>query len=198
MRILRFFLGTRLLHWSHALSFIFLLISGIALFFTQASLLGNPLLKMAHLYASLPFILLPCLVYALSKSAREDIEELSKWSRDDLMWFMEFLKKKAYFKGKFNAGQKMNFVFSLLLMIGLSLTGFVVWMKSMFSVSFVELNFVIHDYLAVLAILLLIGHVVFTLYYRESLRGIIFGVVEGNWAKRHYPDWYRKIYLGRE
>lgn len=198
MRISRFFLGTRLLHWSHALSFIFLLITGVAIFFTQASLLGNPLLKMLHLYASLPFILLPCFVYALSKSACEDVEELSKLNRDDLMWFMEFLKKKAYVKGKFNAGQKINFVFSLLLMIGLSLTGFVVWMKSMFSISFVELNFVIHDFLAVLAMLLLTGHVIFTLYYSESLRGIIFGVVEEDWAKEHYPDWYRKIYLGRE
>ena len=95
MRISRFFSGTRLLHWSHALIFIFFLITGIALFSTQASLLGNPLLKMVHLYASLPFILLPCLIYAYSKSAREDVEELSKWSRDDLRWFVQFLKKKA-------------------------------------------------------------------------------------------------------
>ena len=192
MRILRFDTSTRVLHWSHAIIFIWLLITGIGIFITPKSLLGDPLVKMVHLYASLPFILLPLLIYILSStSTRNDIQELISWTYDDLRWFIEFLKKnKTHVAGKFNGGQKANLLVTLLLITGLSLSGYVVWMKSMFSRSFVEFNFIVHDFFAIISILLLTGHIIFTLYYSESLRGIIYGEVDARWAKGHYPDWF--------
>ncbi|MDD5472940.1 MAG: cytochrome b/b6 domain-containing protein [Candidatus Methanoperedens sp.] len=191
MRILRFDISTRVLHWSHAVFFIWLLITGIGIFLTPKSLLADPLLKMVHLYASIPFILLPTIIHIFgSASCRMDVRELMSWTDDDLKWFIEFLKKnKAYVTGKFNGGQKANFLATLFLIIGLTLSGFVVWMKSMFSVDFVELNFVIHDSFAVISILLLFGHIIFTAYYPESLRGVIYGEVNADWAEKHYPGW---------
>lgn len=191
MRIPRFDISARVLHWSHAIIFIWLLITGIGIFLTPKSLLGDPLLKMVHLYASIPFILLPVIIFILSSvPAHEDIKELMSWTDDDIRWFKEFLiKNKAQASGKFNAGQKANFLATLFLITGLSLSGFVVWMKSMFSVDIVELNFLVHDFLAILSILLLTGHILFTLYYSESLRGIICGAVDVEWAREHYPDW---------
>ncbi|MDO9099016.1 MAG: cytochrome b/b6 domain-containing protein [Candidatus Methanoperedens sp.] len=192
MRIFRFDIRTRALHWSHAIIFIWLLATGIGLFLTPKSLLGDPLIKMVHLYASLPFILLPITIYIFgSIRTRDDVKELMDWTQDDMRWFLEFLKKnKIHVAGKFNAGQKANFLVTLLLIAGLSLSGFVVWMKSMFSVDFVELNFIVHDFFAILSALLLTGHIVFTLYYSESLRGIIYGEVDAGWAQEHYPDWF--------
>lgn len=99
-------------------------------------------------------------------------------------------KKKTHVAGKFNGGQKVNLLVTLLLITGLSISGYVVWMKSMFSRSFVELNFIVHDFFAIISILLLTGHIIFTLYYSESLRGIIYGEVDVRWAKGHYPDWF--------
>jgi len=193
LKILRFDISSRLLHWSHALVFFWLLITGIALFFTPKSLLGDPFIKMVHLYASLPFILLPLIIYLRgSISTRNDIKELMEWTYDDLNWFIGILKKnKVVPAGKFNAGQKANFLIILLIIAGLSITGFVVWTKMMFSRSFVELNFMIHDSLAILSILLLSGHIILALYYSESLKGIIYGTVDAGWAKEHYPDWKR-------
>jgi cytochrome b subunit of formate dehydrogenase len=81
---------------------------------------------------------------------------------------------------------------TLLMIAGLSCSGFVVWMKSMFSVGFVEFNFLVHDFLASLAILLLAGHITFALYNSESLRGIIFGTVDEKWAEEHYPAWFEQ------
>lgn len=192
MRIFRFDFTVRALHWSHALIFIWLLATGIGLFLTPKSLLGDPLIKMVHLYASLPFILFPAIIYIFgSTCARDDIKELISWNADDMRWFIGFLKKnKNPVKDKFNAGQKANFLVTLLLIAGLSLSGFVVWMKSMFSVDFVELNFTVHDSFVILAALLLTGHIVFALYYSESLRGIIYGEVDAGWAQEHYPDWF--------
>ncbi len=195
MRISRFDASTRILHWSHAIIFIWLLITGFGIFITTKSLLGNPPVKMVHLYASLPFILLPPVIYILSStSTRNDIQELMSWSYGDLRWFAEFLKRnKTHVAGKFNGGQKANLLVTLLLITGLSLSGFVVWMKSMFSRGFVEFNFIVHDFFAILAILLLTGHIIFTLYYNESLRGIIYGEVEATWAKEHYPSWFSRV-----
>ncbi len=181
MKILRFDISSRIIHWSHVLVFFWLLATGIALFLTPKSLLGNPPIKMVHEYASIPFILLPSIIYILgSISTRDDIKELTEWGRDDLHWFIELFKKnKTDVKGKFNGGQKANFLVVLLLIIGLSLTGFVIWMKSMFSRSFVELNFIIHDSLAIMSILLLAGHITLALHYSESLKCIIYGKVDG-------------------
>lgn len=112
------------------------------------------------------------------------------WTKDELEWFTGF--NKTHVKGKFNPGQKVNFLATVLLIAGLSFSGFAVWMKSMFSRSFVELNFMVHDFFAILSVLLLTGHVVVALYYRESLRGIIYGEVNAEYAEEHYPDWFRQ------
>ncbi len=191
MRIFRFDITTRALHWTHAIIFIWLLATGIGIFLTPKSLLGDPLTKMLHMYATLPFIVLPAVLYIFgSARTHDDVKELISWNGDDMRWFIGFLKKnKTSVKGKFNAGQKANFLVTLLLIAGLSLSGFVVWMKSMFSVDFVELNFIVHDSFAILAALLLTGHIVFALYYSESLRGIIYGEVDAGWAEVHYPNW---------
>jgi formate dehydrogenase subunit gamma len=194
VRLPRFDTSARIFHWSHAVIFIWLLATGIQLFMTPRSLLGDPLIRRIHLYASLPFVLLPVMIYITGSSlTRRDINELISWTGDDLKWFVELLKnRKTKVTGKFNGGQKASFIAMLLLIAGLSFSGFVVWMKSMFSVNFVELNFLIHDFLATLAILLLAGHIAFALYNSGSLRGIIFGEVDEKWAEEHYPAWFEQ------
>lgn len=196
MRAARFDIAARALHWSHALIFILLLITGISIFLTPKSLLGDPLIKMVHLYASFPFILLPGTIYISGVSARDDVKELMSWNGEDMRWFAGFLRrKKVHVGGKFNAGQKANFLAVLLLMAGLSLSGFAVWMKSLFSRSFVEFNFAVHDFFAISALLLFTGHIIFTLYHSESLRGIVLGEVDEDWAREHYPEWLAKRYI---
>ncbi|NJD76906.1 MAG: hypothetical protein FIB08_07410 [Candidatus Methanoperedens sp.] len=194
MKISRFDISSRILHWSHALVFFWLLVTGIALFLTPKSLLGDPFIKMVHLYASLPFVIVPLIIYLRGGiSTRNDIRELMGWTRDDINWFMGLLKKnKTDVKGKFNGGQKANFLLVLLLISGFVFTGFVVWMKSMFTRGFVELNFIIHDSLAILSILLLSGHIILALHYIESMKSIIYGESDAVWAEEHYPDWFLK------
>lgn len=194
MKVSRFDISSRILHWSHALVFFWLLITGVTLFLTPESLLGDPFIKMVHLYASLPFIIVPVIIYLRgSISTQNDIKELMGWTKDDINWFMRLLKKnKTNVRGKFNGGQKANFLLVLLLMSGFVFTGFVVWMKSMFSRSFIELNFIIHDFLVIFSVLLLSGHIILALYNIESMKSIIYGRADAAWAKEHYPDWFLK------
>lgn len=195
MRIVRFDRISIILHWSHAIIFSWFLVTGVQLFFTRESLLGDPLKKMIHLYASPFLLLLPVIIYvSANEKVKRDVNELISWTDNDLRWFVDFMKReKTPCEGKFNGGQKANFLITSLLIIGFSFSGYVVWMKSMFSVDFVELNFMLHDFLTILALLLLTGHIVFTLYYIESIRGIISGAVDIKWAEDHYPGWYKKM-----
>lgn len=188
MRIVRFDLSARVLHWSHAVFFLWLLITGIHLFLTPKSLLGDPFIKMVHMYASIPFILIPAISYfSGSRYMRNDIHKLTSFKNDDITWFFHLLNR-TYFNSKFNPGQKANFLMTLLMIFGLSLSGFVVWMKSLFSVGFVELNFIVHDFLAELSLLLICGHIILALYHSESIRGIVYGDVDKNWANEHYSQ----------
>ena len=193
MKIIRFDPGARVLHWSHAILFLWLLLTGIDMFLTPKSLLGDPLIKLLHLYASIPFILIPAAVFLSSRSIflKNDIKELTSFRNDELKWFFELLEKSRV-NTKFNPGQKVNFFVTTLLIIGLFLSGSVVWMKSLFSVDFVELNFMVHDFLAELSLLLLSGHVLLSIYHNESIRGIIYGKVDEKWAKEHYSEWWKK------
>ncbi len=193
MKILRFDISERVLHWSHAIFFLWLLISGIHIFLTPKSLLGDPLIKMMHVYASIPFIMILPIVYRFGSSyMHEDIRELMSLKSNEIQWFLEIFKNSQINKSKFNPGQKVNFFVTLLLIIGLCLSGSVVWMKSMFSVDFVELNFMAHDFFAELSLILFSGHILFSLYHSESIRGIVFGKVDQRWAKEHYSEWRKK------
>jgi len=193
MKIIRFDIGARVLHWSHAILFLWLLLTGIHMFFTPKSLLGDPLIKMIHIYASIPFILIPSAVYIFSRSIylQNDIKELTSFKNDEIKWFFEFFKKTRV-NNKFNPGQKINFFATLFLIIGLALSGSVVWMKSFFSVDFVEFNFMVHDFLAELSLVILSGHILLSLYHSESIRGIIYGNVDEEYAKEHYSEWWKK------
>jgi len=191
LKIVRFDISARVLHWSHAIFFLWLLVTGIHLFLTPKSLLGDPLIKMIHIYASIPFILIPGIAYIIgSRYMRNDIKELVSFKNDEIKWFFDSFKNTHV--NKFNPGQKVNFLATLLLIAGLSLSGLVIWMKSMFSVNFVELNFIVHDFLAELSIIIISGHIIFALYNNESIRGIAYGVVDEKWAREHYPEWWEK------
>jgi len=97
---------------------------------------------------------------------RKDIKDLTSFKSDEIKWFFEFFKN-THINNKFNPGQKVNFLVTLILITGLSLSGFVIWMKSIFNVSFVELNFRAHDFLVELSIIMISGH-------------------------EHYPKWRQK------
>jgi formate dehydrogenase gamma subunit len=188
VRIVRFDLSARVLHWSHAIFFLWLLITGIHLFLTPKSLLGDPLIKMVHIYASVPFIIIPASSYISgSRNMHNDINKLMSFKKDDMKWLFH-LFNNTYINSKFNPGQKANFVVTLLMIFGLSLSGFVVWMKSLFSVGFVELIFIVHDFLAEFSLLLICGHIILALYHRESIRGIVNGDVDEDWSKEHYSE----------
>lgn len=204
----RFGRGTRLLHWVHAIPFFFLLFSGLSLLVPELkglNLFGNRIVPTLHIVAGGVFILGPVAVY-LSLGDRElvhrDVRRLVSVSRDDLRW----LKYAVLFvlgsgareppARKFNMGQKLNTLYTVVVGGGLIVTGVIltinVYRKGVFSLEFVETMFPLHDLFMVAAIPAVAGHVYLATINpstREALRGITRGVVRREWARRHHPRW---------
>ena len=75
--VLRFGSGSRLLHWAHALPFLFLLLTGLILFFPPVKAVqlgGFRLLPLLHVLVGIAFILSPIpLALRLAPTTRLDV-----------------------------------------------------------------------------------------------------------------------------
>lgn len=206
--IARFSLSTRLAHWGLAIPFLLLLLTGITNYWPRLKAAQVADVRIfAWLHVVLGFAMVGILVWVLlallpRRAVRGDVRELARADLDDYLWLQhQGLRAVGEHSvappvRKFNAGQKLNALASVVFTVGLVLTGVVLGVnytsKEVFSVDFVEPLFVWHTRLALLFVPILFGHVYLALLHpstRESLRGMTLGVVRGDWARRHHPAW---------
>ena len=93
-------------------------------------------------------------------------------------------------QGKFNAGEKLNFMFLTASYPLFLLTGFLIWLPG---VAFA--SWILHLSLAALATPLIVGHVFMATVNpdtRVGLQGMITGYVNRHWAQHHYRHWYNE------
>src|SRR5260221_6583145 len=129
--IIRYAAATRINHWIVAISFVMLALSGLALFHPALFWLtilfgGGPWTRILH-----PFIGLVMVIAFVSLGAklwRENTMQSHDWQ-----WLRQIKdvvnnREEALPEvGKYNAGQKLLFYIIVLCIIGLLLTGFVMW-----------------------------------------------------------------------
>lgn len=120
-------------HWSYAIPFLLLLLSGALLLLQKiiGEWISKETLVLFHKYAGLSFILLPFLV-ALAGDWRIHLLNLNEaltWGKKDLEWFSKMSKKTKDLPpmGKFNSGQKINMLLTLLAYFIFSITGIIMW-----------------------------------------------------------------------
>ncbi len=91
-------------------------------------------------------------------------------------------------KGRFNAGQKLNFLLVCLLLGALYISGvdtIVVGTKH-------NLIFAVHKLATIAASILVAGHIYMAAFNRgtrDALRGMLTGEADREWAQAHYPRW---------
>ena len=91
--------------------------------------------------------------------------------------------------GKFNAGQKLNAAFVAgggLVMLG---TGALLRWYVPFPLSWRAGATFVHNWLAVIFVIVIVGHITLALADREALRAMLGGRVSRAWAARHAPAW---------
>lgn len=199
--VLRFDRVERTVHWLNASLFLILIATGTALYFTPLiALVGRRrLIEQVHLYAglSLPLPLLLGLAGSWGRGLRRDVGRINRWTEEDLLWLRGLVntasgRRQAARRprlGKFNAGQKLNAAFVAgggLVMLG---TGALLRWYVPFPLSWRAGATFVHNWLAVIFVIAVVGHIAFALADREALRAMLGGRVSRAWAARHAPAW---------
>ncbi len=196
--IRRYSMYERLLHWSSALTFLYLMISGLALWSPRLAWLsyavgGGELMRAWHPWVGVAFVATTLLMVVT-------------WFKDllftpnDRVWLAKMRKYIAHEEeglppaGRFNAGQKGFYWAESLFGLLLLLSGIPLWFPASFSAELRQLSIVAHSSSAVLAILGLIVHAYMgTLGVPGSFKAMAEGKVSRAWARAHHRAWYDEV-----
>ena len=201
--IVRYTAGTRINHWIVAISFVLLALSGLALFhpalFWLTNLFGGgPWTRILH-----PFIgcVMAAAFYLLCvKFWRDNILQPRDW-----IWLRK-IKDVAGNReenlpevGRYNAGQKLLFFTLVVCLIGLLLSGIVIWrvyFSELFSIGVIRAAALLHAFFGFVLITAIIIHIYAGIWVKGSIRAMTRGVVTPGWAWKHHRAWFREVGKG--
>jgi formate dehydrogenase subunit gamma len=191
-RVLRFTRSERAVHWLTAFAFFSLLVSGLVVGRRgtfHSVMYAWHLASAGVLVAGIVLVFVTGNRRALESSARE----LLRLEADDRRWLASAPSRlRAQMPmpatGRFNAGQKLNFVFVCVLLVALYVSG----VDTIVEGTQHNLVFAIHKVATIAASILVAGHVYMAMIKRDTrpaLRGMLTGEVDREWAHEHYPEW---------
>ena len=202
-RIIRYSAGTRINHWIVAISFVLLASSGLALFhpalFWLTNLFGGgPWTRILH-----PFIgcVMAAAFYLLCvKFWRDNYLQPRDW-----IWLRKInevvgnREENLPDVGRYNGGQKLLFFTLVVCLIGLLLSGIVIWrayFAEFFSVGVIRAASLAHAFLAFVLICSIIVHIYAGIWVKGSVRAMTRGWVTPGWAWKHHRAWFREVSKG--
>ncbi len=196
--LLRFDGAERVVHWANATIFAVVMATACALYIPPISAVvgRRELVVTIHVYAGLllPFpLLLGILGTSWGRQLRSDLRRLNRWIPEDRVW----LRRRGWKpervgtvkQGKFNAGQKLNAAFTGGAILVMLATGSIMHWFNHFPLSWRTGATFVHDWIFIILVFTITGHVLFALADRESLNSMITGRISRNWAKKHAPKW---------
>jgi formate dehydrogenase subunit gamma len=201
--IVRYTAGTRINHWIVAISFVLLALSGLALFhpalFWLTNLFGGgPWTRILH-----PFIgcVMAATFYLLCvKFWRDNYMQQRDW-----VWLRKIKdvvgnrEENLPEVGRYNAGQKLLFFTLVVCLIGLLLSGFVIWrvyFSEFFSIGVIRAAALLHAFFGFVLITAIIVHIYAGIWVKGSVRAMTRGVVTPGWAWKHHRAWFREVSKG--
>ena len=202
----RWTLGERLAHWLYALLFLIAFVSGLLMWIpaTRAWMGGaREGVGLRHAVTGFAMIVVP-LILMLAADRRRlvgDIREVDIWDADDRRWFWAAIKGRTLRggdmppQGKLNAGQKASAVLVAAMALGFAITGALLLTKTGLPAWLVSRALWLHDFLAVAAIALLVGHlahVFLTRHGRGYLSSMIKGGLPEHIARERHRIWWEE------
>ena len=204
--IQRFTWLDRLIHWSTAITFSTLAITGLIMLFGKTVLLplfGYTLFswlailaKNLHNFVGPLFFV--CIIFLFVNFVRDNFPQAG-----DALWIKRF---GGLFSGqdtpsyKFNAGEKIWFWGgAIVLGILVSLTGFILDFPNFNQTrETMQISHVLHSSGAILFMLGSLGHIYMgTIGMAGAYRAMKTGYVDEEWAREHHEYWYNDIKAGR-
>lgn len=197
--IVRYEPATRINHWIVAISFVLLALSGLALFhpalFWLTNLFGGgPWTRILHPFIGLVMVI--AFVFLGAKLWHENVMQPRDWQ-----WLRQIKdvvnnREDALPEvGKYNAGQKLLFYAIVLCLIGLLLSGIVIWRAYFavyFSVEVIRFASLLHAFCAFVLICAIIVHIYAAIWVKGSVRAMTRGTVSHGWAWKHHRLWFRE------
>ena len=205
-KIARFSLWERSVHWTTAISFIVLAISGIIILFGKSvflPLIGYTLFSwLAALAKNLHNFVGPLFCVSVFILLLTFVRD-NFWRSYDMLWFRKFgglFSGQDVPSGRFNAGEKAWF-WGGALFLGLivSVSGLVLDFPNFNQTRLtMQIANVVHATGAILFMLGAIGHIYMgTLGMAGALDAMKTGYVDETWAKEHHEYWYNDVRSGR-
>ncbi|MES2069229.1 MAG: formate dehydrogenase subunit gamma [Pseudomonadota bacterium] len=197
--IVRYTPNERSNHWVTAICFVLLALSGLALFHPSMFWLSNLLgggqwTRILHPFIGIVmFVSFAILVLRFWHHNRMEPED-RQWLNQvgDVLNNREDRLPQV---GRYNAGQKLLFYVMVVCMLGLLLSGLVIW-RAYFSLYFpadiIRAAALLHAVCALVLILGIIVHVYAALWIKGSIQAMTRGTVSYGWARKHHRRWFEE------
>ena len=201
--IVRYTADIRINHWTVAISFVLLALSGLALFhpafFWLANLFGGgPWTRILH-----PFIgvFMAVVFFLLGRKMWQDNKMLPR----DWVWLRKFedvvnnREENLPEVGRYNGGQKLLFFTIVLCLVGLLLSGIVIWrsyFSAFFPIGVIRFASLLHALCGFVLICAIVVHIYAAIWVKGSIRAMTRGGVTPGWAWKHHRAWYREVTKG--
>lgn len=198
--IQRYNAGERSNHWMIALTFILLALSGLALFHPAFSWLyallgGGPWTRILHPFIGV--VMFVCFALFAARMWRHN-----RMTAVDYQWLRQIddvlqgREEKLPETGRYNAGQKLLFYVLVVCMLGLIVSGLIMW-RAYFSMYFpidvVRAASVLHAIFALVLICAIIVHIYAAIWVKGSFGAMVRGTVTWGWAWKHHRAWFRSV-----
>jgi formate dehydrogenase subunit gamma len=203
-RVLRYTFHERFIHWMAGLSYVYLLLTGLAfwspwLFWLAVIFGGGTIARELHPWIGLIFVIAVLLMFRMWSAQMHETAVDKQWW-DNVGHYIRNEEDKVPTVGRFNGGQKLLFWGFFFGGILLFLSGLVLWFPHLIPWNLRVVRYIavlVHASVALITIGLFIIHVYMgVLLERGSFGSVIRGDVSVNWAKRYHGIWYDQITRG--
>jgi formate dehydrogenase subunit gamma len=200
-RVLRYAFHERAWHWVAALSYLYLLLSGLAfwspwLFWIATYLGGGQIARTYHPWFGVAFAIGVCAMYVMW-SKQMGVTDVDRAWFQSVGYYIQNEDEKMPPAGRYNAGQKSLFWGFVICGALLLVTGIFMWIPQYFawhSVLAMRIATIIHVSAALLTIGLFLIHVYMGVFAERGAFGsVIRGDVSLTFARRYHPAWYEEI-----
>ena len=186
----------RFVHWCYAALFLGLVLTGGLLVWSPAARAiasgGQRLVPLIHFGLGVALLVAPFLPIAWGRggSLWRDLRAWLRWRPADLAWLalaplsivLSRLRPPA--QPRFNAGQRLNALWSLVAWALLGLTGLAIWSGRALPIQWREAAYEWHVLLALLSVVVLVGHVAMAAVHPASMRAMLTGRAKARRAPR--------------
>ncbi|HEY3108092.1 MAG TPA: cytochrome b/b6 domain-containing protein [Chloroflexota bacterium] len=186
----------RFVHWCYAALFLGLVLTGALLVWSPAAraiaIGGQRLVPLIHFGLGLALLVAPFLPLAWGRgeSLGRDLRAWLRWRPADLVWLalapLSIVAPRLPLPAqpRFNAGQRLNALWSLAAWALLGLTGLAIWSGRALPIRWREAAYDWHVLLALLSVAVLAGHVAMAAAHPASMRAMLRGPARPRRAPR--------------